>query len=186
MKTEKPKAKAKPKQAQATQQGRVNLNIDEQEMAKLNLEQARDALSKLPMMGPAFWLYGRDPRRKYTFIADMDWLVLPPVVLDQCKLYSNNGIPFGFFTWANVSDEIDARLCSGISKLAVHEWHSGPHVWLIDMVAPFGKLDEMLNELKSTNFAGQKIQALMPDPARGGQVIVREWPAVPAAEANKE
>ena len=112
-------------------------------------------------------------------MGDIDWLVLPPVVLDQYKLYSDNGIPFGFFTWACLSDEIDARLRSGQPKLAPHEWKSGSHVWLIDMVAPFGQLDEMLTELRSTSLVGQKVQALMPDPARGGQVIVREWPAIP-------
>lgn len=83
-----------------TSPGTVDLKTDAAEMAKLSLEGARDALAKLPILGPALWLYARDPIRKFTFLADIDWQVLPPVILDQCRLYTKNGIPFAFFTWA--------------------------------------------------------------------------------------
>src|SRR5574340_104944 len=99
----------------------VDLKADAIEMAKLGLEQAREALVKLPILGPALWLYARDPHRKFTFLADIDWLVLPPVILDQCRLYTKNGIPFAFFTWARVSDAVDARLRSGVARIAPHE-----------------------------------------------------------------
>lgn len=169
----------------ATPHGTVNLAADAVEMAKLGLEQARDALSKLPILGPALWLYARDPNRKFTFLADMDWLVLPPVILDQCRLYTKNGIPFAFFTWAHVSDAVDERLRSGIGKIAPHEWKAGTHAWLIDLVAPFGPMDEMLSELRSTLLAGQVVRALLPDPQQGGKLVVREWPAVAPADAVK-
>ncbi len=161
--------------------GPVDLAADAAELAKLGLEQAREALAKLPILGPALWLYARDPNRKYSFLADTEWLVLPPVVLDQCRLYTKAGIPFAFFTWATVSDAVDARLRSGVPKIAPHEWKSGPHLWLIDLVSPFGPPDEMLAELRGTVLAGQALRALVPDPQQGGRLAVREWPAVPPA-----
>jgi cytolysin-activating lysine-acyltransferase len=157
----------------------AGLSTDAVEMAKLGLEHAKSALAKLPILGPALWLYARDPIRKFTFLADMDWQLLPPMVLDQCQLYSKDGIPFAFFTWARVSDEIDARLRGGVPRIAPHEWQSGQNCWLIDMVLPFGQLEETLSELRRTALAGQTVRALLPDPQKGGKAVMREWPAAP-------
>lgn len=165
--------------------GTVDLAADAAEMAKLGLEQARDALAKLPILGPALWLYARDPNRKFSFLADMDWLVLPPVILDQCRLYTKNGIPFAFFTWARVNDAVDGRLRSGIPKIAPHEWKSGSHVWLVDLVAPFGQADAMVAELLQTVLPGETVKALLPDPQQGGKLVIREWPAAAPVQATQ-
>lgn len=142
-----------------------------------DLDTAKAALSKLPILGPALWLYARDPLRRFTFMADIDWLLLPPVVLDQCRLYTKNEIPFAFFTWAKASPDVDQRLRSGIQRIAPHEWQAGEHIWLIDTIAPFGQLEEMIAELHKTQFPGQKISALLPDQQQGNQLKVRDWTA---------
>lgn len=142
-----------------------------------NLKEAQNSLSKLPIMGPALWLYARDPLKKFMFMADIDWAVLPPVILDQCRLYTKEGIPYAFFTWALVNDDIDQRLRSGTLRIAPHEWQSGEHLWLVDVVIPFGNTDEMIAELRKTQFPGRKISALMPDPQQGNQLRLREWEA---------
>jgi len=142
----------------------------------VNLEEAKQALSKLPILGPAMWLYARDPVRKFMFIGDTDWAVMPPVVLDQCRLYTKDGIPYAFITWAKVSDAVDERLRSGQPKIAPHEWNSGPHVWLIDVVTPFGQTVETLKELRETVFPGVAVHALMPETGKPGQLHVQEWP----------
>src|SRR3990172_990078 len=138
-------------------------------MTPQQLQEAKTALKKLPILGPVLWLYARDERKKFTFIADQDWLVMPPILLDQCKLYMKEEIPWAFITWALVSDEIDARLRSQIPKIAPHEWKSGEHLWLIDVVAPFGQAAEMIEELRKTQFPGRKVGALLPDPQQGNQ-----------------
>lgn len=143
----------------------------------LDLAAAKAALAKLPILGPALWLYARDPLRKFTFMADIDWILVPPVILDQCRLYTKEDIPFAFFTWAKVSDTVDQRLRSGVPRIAPHEWQGGEHLWLLDIVAPFGQLEEMVAELHKTQFPGQRISALLPDPQQGNQLKVREWTA---------
>ena len=112
------------------------------------------------------------------FIGDLQGLVLPPVILDQCRLYSKNGIPWAFITWAKVGDAINQRLSSGVAKLAPHEWHSGEHIWLIDTVAPFGGLEECIDDLRTTLLANQRIHGFAPD-IESGKVAIREW--MPAA-----
>jgi len=44
-------------------------------------------------------------------------------------------------------------------------------------VAPFGHLDEMLNELRKEQLAGQKVSALVPDPQHSKPTL-QEWDAV--------
>ncbi len=149
------------------------------------LEQAKDALAKLPILGPALWLYARDPVKKFMFIGDTDWAVLPPIVLDQCRLYTKGGLPYAFVTWAFVNDAVDARLRSAEPKIAPHEWKSGPHIWLIDAVAPFGQLEGTLRELRETTFPGKKVSALLPNPKQQGQVELHEWLVPDSAPAEK-
>ena len=144
------------------------------------LKQAKDGLSKLPILGPALWLYAKDPLKKFLFVGDLDWAVLPPVVLDQCRLFTKQELPCAFFTWALVNEQVASRLRAAQPKIAPHEWRSGDEVWIIDAVAPFGRLDEMLKELRETVFVGRKVCALIPDVSHPGAVVVREWaPATP-------
>jgi cytolysin-activating lysine-acyltransferase len=140
------------------------------------LEEAKASLAKLPILGPVMWLYARDERRKWTFIADHDWLLMPPIVLDQCRIYTKSEIPWAFFTWAMVSDEVHQRLNSGIPKIAPHEWRGGPHCWLLDAVAPFGNADDCLKELRSTSLAGKVVNRINPQP--DGRIVIDQLPAI--------
>jgi cytolysin-activating lysine-acyltransferase len=137
------------------------------------LQAARKELGKLPLLGPVMWLYGRDPQRKYTFAADMDWRLLPPLVLEQCKLYNKQEMPWAYFSWATVSSEVDQRMRSATPVIAPHEWHSGSIPWLIDIVMPFGEDLPLIQEVVSSFAQGQKVFGWMP--AADGQLAIREF-----------
>jgi cytolysin-activating lysine-acyltransferase len=115
--------------------------------AAAQIAAATKELAKLPILGPAMWLFARDPQRKFTFVADLDWRLMPPLVLEQCKLLSKGDLPWAFVTWASVSDAVDARLRSNAPIIAPHEWKSGEHLWLIDVVAPFGEAQVMAQQV---------------------------------------
>lgn len=134
-------------------------------------ETAKKELSKLPLLGPAFWLFARDQRLRYTFIADLDWRLLPPLVLDQCRLYSKADMPWAFATWAFVSEAVDQRLRT-TPVLAPHEWRSGDRAWLIDVVAPFGDVEEVANEAAAQFAKGKVVNVWLPTPS--GQATLRE------------
>ena len=138
-------------------------NVDltgETSLAPEAVEQAKAALAKLPVLGPVIWLYGRDAARRYAFVADLDHLVLPPVLLDQCRIYFRSGVPWGYVSWAKVSDAVHERLLRGVAKLAPHEWNSGTHPWLIDVLAPFGTPSELVDEVRRTVFPGVPVHRL--------------------------
>lgn len=174
----KAKVTRKAKQPATETPGRIPRNEGAAVATASGLEEAKNSLAKLPIMGPALWLYARDPMKKFMFMADIDWAILPAVILDQCRLYTKEGIPFAFFTWALVSDAIDQRLRSGTPCIAPNEWQSGEHLWLVDVVTPFGKTEEMIEELRNAQFPDMKISALLPDPQQGNQIKLREWERV--------
>jgi cytolysin-activating lysine-acyltransferase len=126
----------------------------ENENQKLEAE-FEAAFSKLPTLGPVAWLYGRTQDRRFLFLSDLDWAVMPPITLDQCRLFMKGKMPFAFITWAFVSDEVHQRLLGGLNKLAPHEWKSGNHLWLIDVVTPFGSTNELLADLHQLKFKDQ-------------------------------
>jgi len=131
---------------------------------------ARQEFAKLPLLGPVLWLYARDPQRKFTFIADLDWRLMPPLVLSQCHLYSKQELPWAFFSWAFVSDEIDQRLRSTNPVIAPHEWKSGEHAWLIDVVIPFGDQEGLLQQTLDRVVPGRAVNAWLPN-AQGAMVL---------------
>lgn len=130
------------------------------------LEDAKAELQKLPLLGPALWLFARDEVRRFTFVADLDWRLMPPLVLDQCQLLQKDGVPWAFCTWAWVDDAVHARLQSGEVRLAPHEWRQGKHPWLVDVVGPFGDLDEVAAQFASTVSADRKVMAWLVPPGQ--------------------
>jgi cytolysin-activating lysine-acyltransferase len=137
------------------------------------LATASKELAKLPLLGPVMWLYARDPQRRFTFVADMDWRLLPPLVLEQCKLYNKQELPWAFFSWAMVSPEVDQRLRSASPNIAPHEWRSGGIPWLIDVVMPFGEELALIHEVIAQFAKGQKVSAWTSDAK--GQPVLREF-----------
>lgn len=140
--------------------------------ALAQLEVAKKELAKLPLLGPALWLYARDPQRRHGFYADIDWRLMPPLVLDQCRLFSKADLPWAFVSWAFVSDAVAERLRSAAPVIAPHEWKSGTHPWLIDVVAPFGDVAAIAQEVAHDIAPDQVVRAWLPDAQ--GQLGLKE------------
>lgn len=123
--------------------------MSEQSLDVMQLVQyAQTAFERLPTLGPVAWLYGRDDAKKHLTLADLDWAVQPPLILEQCRLFMKDKMPLGFISWAYVSEDVHHRLLKGNTRLEPHEWKGGEHLWLIDVVTPFGQQGEMFNDLK--------------------------------------
>lgn len=136
-------------------------DTNNQEQLKAQLEQIKEmsskVMKKLPLLGPVTWLYMNSRFHKHVFTNDLEWLVLPPIVLNQCKLYVKGDAPIAYVSWAFVSDDVAERLKTGSNRLAPHEWKSGEQLWLIDVAAPFGGLKELIQDLKENVFPDQDI-----------------------------
>tara|TARA_B100000315_G_C14350838_1_gene483922 strand:- start:243 stop:482 length:240 start_codon:yes stop_codon:yes gene_type:complete len=45
-------------------------------------------------------------------------------------------------------------------RLAPGGWRSGPNLWLIDLVCPFGGIEEAAKQLREQTFKGREVRSL--------------------------
>ena len=137
-------------------------------------QRAKSLLAKLPLLGPVIWLYMHAPSHKHLFLTDIEWMIIPPMALNQYKLYMKEEAPLAYASWALVDEETEKRLLSGRIRLAPKDWKSGDRLWLIDLVAPFGGGKDVLKDIRDNVFPSRPIKQLVPD-ANGKGVRPIEW-----------
>jgi cytolysin-activating lysine-acyltransferase len=149
------------------------------ELATLAKEQARKVLNKVPMLGAVTWLMLQQAANRHTLLSELEWRVMPALVLNQAKLYLKDEAPVAFVSWAKLSEEVAQRYQAGPHQLTLADWASGEQIWLIDVFAPYGGAQEVLRNLREKVFAGQVLRQLVPvGPA---QVKLMTWPAAEAS-----
>ncbi len=156
---------SKKKEAQGIKTAEVTENEALQEEIH---KQSLKILKKLPAVGPVLLLYMQSSHRRYQFISDLEWLLMPPLISGQCKLFMKKEYPTSFISWAFLNEEAEKRLFQNGGKLRPEDWNCGDKVWVIDIVAPFGGVEHMLHDLQTTEFPDQVIHLAAPDPATGG------------------
>ena len=137
-------------------------------------QHAKELLGKLPLLGPVVWLYMHASSHKHLFLTDVEWMIIPPMTLNQYKLYMKEEAPLAYASWAFVDEETEKRLLSGRVRLAPKDWKSGERLWLIDLVAPFGGGKDVLKDIRDNVFPSRPIKQLVPD-ADGKGVRPIEW-----------
>lgn len=148
-------------------------------LAVLAKRQAQKVISKIPLLGPVTWLMMQQPASRHTLVSELEWRVLPALMLDQAKLYLKDEAPIAFVSWARLSDAVAQRYKTAPHQLTMTDWNSGDQVWLIDVLTPFGGAQDVLKDLREKVFAGQVVNQLVPIP-EAPKVIA--WPAVKPAK----
>lgn len=119
------------------------------------------------VLGEIVWLLTQSPMHKQMFLSDLEWFVMPAIVLEQFRMFYGpapaqvgaTAMPAACALWASVSPETSERLTAGAHKLAPHEWkHEGGELWLIELIAPFGAQEEILNDLAANLFKGREFK----------------------------
>lgn len=151
-----------------------------QRLAELARAQSRNVLQKIPMLGAVTWLMLQQSSSRCGLLGDLEWRVLPPLMLGQARLFMRGDTPVGFASWALLSQEAAARWRQPPHRLALQDWNSGEQAWLIDAFTPFGGAREMLQELRTTHLAGQELRQLVPLPGRKSEELL--WPSARPAE----
>jgi cytolysin-activating lysine-acyltransferase len=77
-------------------------------------------------------------------------MILPPILLGQCKLYRDGQRPLAFAAWAYLSEEAEVRLEAGATRLGPSDWKCGDRLWLVNVVATFAAPDAILKDLRET------------------------------------
>lgn len=129
----------------------------------------------------------RDANFRNLRIADLEWLVLPPIMAGQFRFahavrqpddkttQAGVSVPVAVALWARVSPQIDKSLSENLDKLVrlpPNQWASGSHLWLVAVGGDGRAVPQFLKELGRTpEFEGQhvKMRVRAPD----GKVVVK-------------
>jgi len=122
------------------------------------------------VLGEVTWLLTQSPVHKQLFIGDLEWFVMPAILLEQFRVFAGPNHPAAFVLWARVSEETEERLEQGAHKLRPDEWKNGDRPWIIEVVAPFGGLDEIMADMATNVFPGETVKFHRVD--ESGQRIV--------------
>jgi cytolysin-activating lysine-acyltransferase len=99
------------------------------------------------VLGEIAWLMTQSPRHKTITLGDLEWLVMPAILLRQFRLFYKGAQPVGVALWALADDNVAKRIDAGDNRLTAVEWKSGTHLRIVDIVAPFGGEAEMRGQL---------------------------------------
>jgi cytolysin-activating lysine-acyltransferase len=65
------------------------------------------------------WLLTQSRQHKQAFfIGDLEWMAMPPILLQQFRMFYAKDKPIGVILWAYVNDEVEQRLLSGDARMA--------------------------------------------------------------------
>ena len=95
------------------------------------------------MLGEIAWLMTQSPRHKAMALGDLEWLVMPAILLRQFRIFYSGEQPVGVALWALVDDLVAKRIDANDRRLTAVEWKSGAILRIIELVAPFGGEAEM-------------------------------------------
>jgi len=106
----------------------------------------RDALppkTVSQVLGEMIWLLTQSPRHKTISLGDLEWLLMPAILLRQFRIFYKGEQPVGVALWALADDLVAKRIDAGEKRLSTVEWKSGSNMRIVELVAPFGGEAEM-------------------------------------------
>jgi cytolysin-activating lysine-acyltransferase len=95
------------------------------------------------VLGEIIWLMTQSPRHKTIPLGDLEWLVMPAILLRQFRIFYSGDRPVGVVLWAMVDDLVARRIDGNDKRLTAVEWKSGTALRIVELVAPFGGEAEM-------------------------------------------
>ena len=138
-------------------------------------------------------VFMRDRSFRTLTIAELEWLVLPPIMVGQFALAhapmdrsaakgekfkaQQNGsalVPVAVALWARVSPAIDKALSESLEKpikLQAADWSSGDNLWLLALAGDQRAFPKFLAELGKKDFLGRQVKMRKRTPE--GKVVIQ-------------
>ena len=112
------------------------------------------------LLGSIAWLMLRSQIHKHLFITDLEWLIIPPVMLKQMRIFRNQNTPIGYISWASLTQEAEERFLKGNARISPKDWNAGDRLWIIDFISPFGAGNQFLKLVQEQIFKDKDIKIL--------------------------
>jgi hemolysin-activating ACP:hemolysin acyltransferase len=122
----------------------------------------------------------RSPHYKHHTLADLEWLVLPPLLTGQFSVAEAGPkeggarFPVAVVLWASVSVDVDKRLTENPAapiRLRPDEWRSGDILWLVDAVGDGRVVAPLLKRLGETVWGGKDVRVRVAAQGRSPRVM---------------
>jgi RTX toxin acyltransferase family len=96
----------------------TSMNPEEvSKLAEMAKSQATRVMAKIPLLGPVTWLMMQQGITRHTLLSELEWRVLPALVLDQAKLYMRDNTPIAYVSWAKLSPSVVERTSHRLTTL---------------------------------------------------------------------
>ncbi len=120
-------------------------------MSSVDTTAQSNGLTVSHFLGEMTWLLSQSPLHADLRIKDLEWLIMPPLALEQFYLFRDGGKPVGLALWARCGTESVKKIKNasspGFPKLDFEDWSSGSETWLIDLICPFATSENRQREL---------------------------------------
>ena len=107
-------------------------------MAKTVIDGEKPTQEKLYAYGAFAFLYLRSQHHRSVPLAVARMAIQPPIDLGFYKVFHADGVPRMAVTWAFFGDEAEEKFTSD-QMLLPQDWCSGKKMWVVEIVAPYGK-----------------------------------------------
>jgi cytolysin-activating lysine-acyltransferase len=145
-------------------------------------------------LGQITWLFSQSPLHQQLKIKDLEWSVMPAIMVEQFRLFyfgplpglenvkpedflpgfTKEGLeqmPLGVAFWGYLNEAAEAKVDKG-ERLAPDEWKSGNNLWLLELITPFATPENKLTEVMFADllqgpFKGKRFSLHRTDPKTG-------------------
>lgn len=128
---------------------------------------------QLADLGAMFFLASMSPFHRPRTMAQTIASLEPPLRLKQYHIFRSNGYPRAFLTWAGLNPEAEKDFAVDRTHLRPDQWNSGSSKWVIDLVSPFGHIEQVIRQLQKSEKAN-RVRTLWHNRA-GTRARVIEW-----------
>jgi len=124
-------------------------------------------------LGSATWLWMQSERHRQAPIYALSSLLLPAIQQGRFVLVSTRGKPVLYMSWANFSVAAERRyLDHPPGNMPQTDWNSGPRLWCLDWIAPFGHTRALTRLIRTWLMPDQVVRALYHQGASRGLRVI--------------
>ncbi|MEQ1788863.1 MAG: toxin-activating lysine-acyltransferase [Rickettsiales bacterium] len=137
-----------------------------------NILEAMPPEQRSRLLGDIITLMTQSPAHSNYKIQHFSSVVLPPVQLNQFRIYHDaKKRPVGFVSWAMLSAEAEDKFLNHATPLTMEEWASGDIIYIMEFIAPYGHAQKITADLKK-RYPNQKAHAVRYDTTgKNGKVV---------------
>jgi hemolysin-activating ACP:hemolysin acyltransferase len=128
---------------------------------------------QLADLGAMFFLMSLSRYHRHRPLAQIHASLDIPLRLSQYRILRSDDYPRAFFTWAGLDHAAETHFAVDRMPLRKEQWNSGASLWVVDLVAPFGHLDQAIR-MMAANRQTNRVRTLWHNKA-GTRARVIEW-----------